>query len=78
VLAQAIAYWWLGAPTPATGYTYVQDRQPDYIVLGPMAHQVPLYSPELLAGHYSLVKSVGSYDLYARYPAALSNVGGNR
>jgi hypothetical protein len=65
LLNDAIGYIWLNRPAPAQSYTFVQDQSPDYVLVGAFARWVDLYPADWLAEHYSLVTTIGAYELYA-------------
>jgi hypothetical protein len=68
LLNQAVGYIWLGKPSPAQEYTFVQDEAPDYVLIGGFARWVGLYPQDWLATHYRPVANIGNYELYALNP----------
>jgi 4-amino-4-deoxy-L-arabinose transferase-like glycosyltransferase len=64
-LYQAVSYIWLGKTPPSENYQFVWDNLPDYVLVGAMARWVGMYPVDKLAEHYSLVTTVGAYELYA-------------
>jgi hypothetical protein len=65
LLNKAVGYIWLGKPSPAQEYTFVQDNLPGYVLVGAFARWVQLYPDDVLATRYKLVSRIGAYDLYA-------------
>lgn len=65
LLNDAVGYIWLDQPAPSQLYTFVQDESPDYVLVGEFARWVDLYPADWLAEHYSLVTTIGAYELYA-------------
>jgi 4-amino-4-deoxy-L-arabinose transferase-like glycosyltransferase len=65
LLNQAVGHVWLGKPSPAQEYTFVQDKSPDYVLVGGFARWVGLYPQDWLATHYRLETNIGNYELYA-------------
>jgi hypothetical protein len=61
----AIGHIWLGKPSPAQEYTFIQEHWPDYVLVGWFARWTELYPPDLLATHYKLVTTIGEYQLFA-------------
>jgi 4-amino-4-deoxy-L-arabinose transferase-like glycosyltransferase len=68
LLNKADAYVWLNGPPPSSSYNYLETQAPPYVLVGAFARWVNLYSPDVLARQYHLLKSIGGYDLYARNP----------
>jgi hypothetical protein len=68
LLNQAVGYIWLGKPSPAQEYTFVQDEAPDYVLIGGFARWVGLYPQDWLATHYRPIANIGNYELYALNP----------
>lgn len=64
LLNDAVAYKWLDGPAPADQYNFVQEEHPDYILVGEFARYVSLYPTDYLADQYTLVSSIGRYELY--------------
>jgi hypothetical protein len=56
---------WLGKSSPAQQYSFVQDESPEYVLVGIFARWVGLYPQDWLAEHYTLVTTIGGYELYA-------------
>jgi 4-amino-4-deoxy-L-arabinose transferase-like glycosyltransferase len=65
LLYRAVSYVWVGGPSPANFYTYVQDHTPAYVLVGAFARYAGLYQPEWLTG-YNEVTQIGGYELYKR------------
>jgi hypothetical protein len=65
LLNTAVGYIWLGKSSPAQEYTFVQDKLPDYVLVGAFGRWVELYPDDVLAARYKLVGRIGEYDLYA-------------
>jgi hypothetical protein len=63
LLYQAVSYVWAGGPSPASHYTFVQDEQPPYILVGAFARYAGLYPPDWLT-NYTRVTQIGGYELY--------------
>lgn len=68
LLNNAVGYIWLGKPSPATLYHYVQENHPPYVLVGIFSAWVQLYPANVLASDYHLVKTIGGYALYQRNP----------
>jgi hypothetical protein len=66
LLNVAVAYQWLGGPSPASDYHFIETNLPDYVLVGQFATYVKLYPSDLLARRYSLVTQIGAYGLYKR------------
>lgn len=66
LLNNAVGHIWQGGPSPAAEYDFVQTEQPDYVLVGEFSRWVQLYPVDFLAEHYTLVTSIGAYDLYQR------------
>lgn len=64
-LYQAVSYIWLGKTPPSENYHYVWDNSPEYVLVGGFARWVNMYPQDQLTAHYSLVTTIGSYELYA-------------
>ena len=64
LLNTAVGHIWLGKPSPADDYTYVQDESPEYVLIGGFSSWVGLYPRDWLAEHYTLVTQIGAYELY--------------
>lgn len=65
LLNTAVGHMWLGKPSPAQEYSFVQDESPEFVLVGLFARWVGLYPQDWLAGHYTLVTTIGGYELYA-------------
>jgi hypothetical protein len=72
LLATAVAYQWLGGPAPAESYHFVEEQNPDYVLIGAFASWVNLYPRDYLAQHYKLVTQIGAYELFVRLPQSAS------
>lgn len=68
LLNNAVGFIWLGKPSPAALYHYVQDNHPPYVLVGGFSTWVQLYPAEVLASNYHLVKAIGGYELYQLNP----------
>ena len=66
LLNTTVGYKWLGGPSPAQEYDFVQTEFPDYVLVGEFARWVELYPLDVLKTHYRLVTTIGAYELYAR------------
>ena len=64
LLNTAIGYIWLGKTPPGQEYHYIEQNLPPYVLIGSFAAWVKLYPVDFLAAHYSLVTSIGGYQLY--------------
>jgi 4-amino-4-deoxy-L-arabinose transferase-like glycosyltransferase len=64
LLAKAVSEAFLNGPPVAQAYSFVQTEHPDYVLVGEFARSVALYPTELLFDQYSLVTSIGGYELY--------------
>ncbi len=70
ILQQAVRHVWLGGPPPSESYDFVQREHPDYVLVGPFARWIDLYSAEILAERYRRVVQFEvswplGYELYA-------------
>lgn len=68
LLNTAVKYVWQSGPPPAAEYTFVQDEQPPYILVGAFGRWVDLYASALQSGEYELQAEFGAYQLYRRRP----------
>jgi hypothetical protein len=66
LLNTAVGYMWYGGPAPTETYDFVQTARPDYVLVGAFSQWVSLYPPELLAGRYKRVTTIGAYELYEK------------
>jgi hypothetical protein len=64
LLNNAVGYIWLGGPPPADDYDFVESAQPEYILLGNFSRWVNLYDKVLAADNYTVVTTIGGYELY--------------
>lgn len=64
LLNTAVGHMWLGKSSPAQQYSFVQDESPEYVLVGIFARWVGLYPQDWLAEHYTLVTTIGGYELY--------------
>lgn len=48
----------------AQAYHFVQSEHPDFILLGEFARSVDVYPTDVLADGYTLVTTIGGYELY--------------
>lgn len=64
LLNTAVGYIWTGGPPPSQSYDFMKPTPPEYVLVGEFSRWVNLYSPEILSKDYTLVKQIGSYDLY--------------
>jgi 4-amino-4-deoxy-L-arabinose transferase-like glycosyltransferase len=63
LLYRAVSYVWIGGPSPAEAYTFVQDQKPAYVLVGAFARYAGLYPPEWLTD-YQTVTQIGGFELY--------------
>jgi 4-amino-4-deoxy-L-arabinose transferase-like glycosyltransferase len=68
-LYQAVSHMWLGAPSPADSYRFVEESAPDYVVVGPFAEWTNMYPAASIEPRYTQVAQVGGYQLLARREA---------
>ncbi len=68
LLASAVAFIWQGGNWPRDNYHYLQEAHPKYILIGNFAKWVLLYPAAILNTQYTIIKTVGAYDLYVRNP----------
>ncbi len=68
LLNDAVQHIWSGGPSPTDQYTFLDDAQPDYLVIGQFAAWVGMYPDEKLQD-YEHMRDVGAYWLYQRKPA---------
>ena len=66
LLYKAVSFIWLNETPPADDYHFVETDQPDYVLVGGFSRWVQLYPQEYLRTRYTLVTTIGGYDLYAR------------
>jgi hypothetical protein len=66
LLYKAVSNIWMGKPPPSDDYDFVQKNLPDYVLLGEFSRFVQLYPQNILDSQYTLVTTIGAYDLYAR------------
>lgn len=66
LLNQAVGHIWLGKPSPAQQYSFVQDESPEYVLVGGFSRWVGLYPQDWLATHYTRITQIGSFELYQR------------
>ncbi len=59
----SILYVWYGAPPPSEYYDWREYGAP-YLLIGEFGRWVHLYDPEIVEREYSLLISIGSYELY--------------
>jgi hypothetical protein len=67
LLNVAVRHVWLGGPPPSLQYDALESDRPSYVVVGAFARWVNMYPMALLERDYSVVKRVGTYELYRRY-----------
>lgn len=68
-LNRAVAYIWLGGPSPAVPYLpELEAEQPPYVLEGEFSRWVGMYPTDWLSEHYTLVSEAGPYRLYERNP----------
>jgi len=63
-LYESVSYIWLEKTPPAENYHFVQENFPEYVLVGVFARWVNMYPADKLAEHYSLVTTIGGYELY--------------
>ena len=66
LLYKAVSYIWMGKAPPSDDYDFVQKNLPDYVLVGEFSRFVQLYPQKILDSQYSLVTTIGAYDLYTR------------
>jgi hypothetical protein len=66
LLPVAVEQAHLGGPPVADAYDFVEKESPEYVLLGEFSRSVELYPAELLAERYSMVTSIGLYELYQK------------
>ncbi len=66
LLPTAVSYAFLEGPPVAQAYHFVQSERPDFILLGEFARSIDLYPTDVLADGYTLVTTIGGYELYER------------
>ena len=66
LLADAVKQAFLGGPPVASLYRYVQDENPEYVLVGNFARALDLYPAASLAPGYKSITSIGGYELFAR------------
>jgi hypothetical protein len=65
VLAAAVEAEWMGGAPASASYDFRDFVTPDYVILGPFAKYTRIYPHEFLQD-YSLIHTVGEYDVYQR------------
>lgn len=64
LLNDAVGQIWLGKPPVSNNYSFVEEENPEFILLGEFAKWTKLYSSDFLDCCYKLLVSIGPYDLY--------------
>ncbi len=67
LLPAAVRHIWFGAASPSTAYDFVARENPPYVLRGQFARWVDLYPEEVLRARYTLVVTIGGYQLWARH-----------
>lgn len=65
-LYQAVSYIWADGAPPNTGYTFIAESRPEYVIVGPFAAYVGMYTPEMLADYIAIPTDVPNYTLWQR------------
>jgi 4-amino-4-deoxy-L-arabinose transferase-like glycosyltransferase len=66
LLNTSVGYIWSEGEAPQVAYDFVQTENPEYVLVGEFSRWVDLYPLDYLQDHYTLVTTVGAYDLYER------------
>jgi hypothetical protein len=64
LLDTAVGYIWRHGPAPSQSYHFMEPTAPEYVLVGEFSRWVNLYPTGQLSAHYSLVTSIGGYELY--------------
>jgi hypothetical protein len=77
LLNVAVRHIWLGEPAPRFQYHALEVDRPPYVVVGAFARWVDLYPTDVLEKEYSLVMSIGAYELYRRADTRVASTVGD-
>jgi hypothetical protein len=66
LLNVAVRHIWLGGPAPRLQYHPLETDRPPYVVVGTFARWVDVYPPAVLDSEYTLVTTIGAFELYRR------------
>jgi hypothetical protein len=66
LLNVAVRHIWLGGPSPQLRYHPLEADRPPYVVVGAFARWVEVYPSAVLAKEYTLVTTIGTFELYRR------------
>ena len=64
LLNDAVGQIWLGKPPVSDNYSFVEEENPDYVLVGEFAKWTKLYPPVIFERFYTRLVTIGSYDLY--------------
>lgn len=65
-LYQAVSHIWAGGDPPNAGYTFIAEARPDYVIIGPFAAYVNMYTPDMLVGYERMPVGNPNYTVWQR------------
>lgn len=66
MLNKAVAHIWLGGPPPSQSYSFLEEANPEYVLIGKFAKWVDVYRADTIDDQYRQLEEIGDYDLYQR------------
>jgi hypothetical protein len=64
LLNDAVGQIWLDKPPVSDNYSFVEEENPDYVLVGEFAKWTNLYRTDMFERFYRHLVTIGSYDLY--------------
>jgi 4-amino-4-deoxy-L-arabinose transferase-like glycosyltransferase len=73
LLAVAVRHIWLGGASPYEQYKALEVDRPPYVLVGEFGRWVDVYRQDVLDRDYTLVTTIGAYQLYRRADVTLAD-----